>query len=338
MKNLVPLLVICMLFELLLTGCKAPTPEPSPTFMPTETPVPTETPEPTATFTAAPTETPQPTETLTPSPSTEPVLELDDEQFLPIGGFSFQPIKGYEIIIDDSGIGLMMSDPTNTIMISLMGNPIYDRKETHEEFMGNFFDTIESSGVFAIEIGEAYPFTIDGFGGSAYDLSGTILDTPIKGQAVLVMCSETQYIFAFSFAWLEEDNDYWETESQNAFIALLGSIKFMDVAEYGGGACRVSSDPTYGYSADNPIKVGGDWFDGPVNEKAYLDSLTGPQGQPISYIRNGSFAHGDTILDIYEITYSGAESVILYLDEYEYEELIAPLGFICWREIPISEP
>ncbi|MFZ5878886.1 MAG: hypothetical protein ACOY0R_05935, partial [Chloroflexota bacterium] len=94
------------------------------------------------------------------------------------------------------------------------------------------------------------------------------------------------------------------------------------------GDCPVSTDETYGYTADNPIKVGGDFLSGPQRERAYLDNLLGPNGELLSYERLGSTMGNDTILDMYEI--SGLDNpVVLYVDMYKYETLSAPVGFAC---------
>ncbi|MGC1378142.1 MAG: hypothetical protein WA821_18070 [Anaerolineales bacterium] len=102
------------------------------------------------------------------------------------------------------------------------------------------------------------------------------------------------------------------------------------------GAC-VSTDKTYGYTQENPIKVGGDDFGGPPRERAYLDNLAGPHGEPISYNRTGSLDSGDTILDAYEI--SGlSKPVTLYIDEYSFTEPQAPVGFTCLGAFSLTAP
>lgn len=83
----------------------------------------------------------------------------------------------------------------------------------------------------------------------------------------------------------------------------------------------------YGYSQDNPIKVGTENInDGPSNERAYLDLLTGPNGEAISYDRLGSCCEFETenspfgggLLDRYEIEYEGLEEpIVLYLNMYD---------------------
>ena len=97
-------------------------------------------------------------------------------------------------------------------------------------------------------------------------------------------------------------------------------------------ACPDSADETYGYTQENAIRVGGDFFTGVAREREYLDTLRGPDGQIISYVREGSVFHEDVILDAYAITYAGLSgSIILYLDLYTFEKLYAPVGFIAIR-------
>lgn len=83
----------------------------------------------------------------------------------------------------------------------------------------------------------------------------------------------------------------------------------------------------YGYSEADPIKVGTENInDGPTNQRAYLDLLTGPNGEDISYERLGSCCEFETenspfgggLLDRYEIEYEGLEQpIVLYLNMYD---------------------
>ncbi|OYQ32155.1 hypothetical protein CHU92_14745 [Flavobacterium cyanobacteriorum] len=92
----------------------------------------------------------------------------------------------------------------------------------------------------------------------------------------------------------------------------------------------------YGYSEKNPVKVGG-VANGPENERKYLDRLTGPNGETVTYIRLGSCCAfeskngimGMGMLDRYEITIEGkGEKKILYLNMYDKDELFAPKGLL----------
>ena len=98
-----------------------------------------------------------------------------------------------------------------------------------------------------------------------------------------------------------------------------------------------SLDATCGYTQANPIKVGGGAFGGPPRERAYLDVLRGPNGQPIAYRRLGSIQSGSMILDVFEVT--GLEkTVTLYVDEDSYTVPQAPVGFICASPFTLAAP
>lgn len=98
---------------------------------------------------------------------------------------------------------------------------------------------------------------------------------------------------------------------------------------------EISSDPGYGYTKENPIKVGGVRM-GPARERAYLSGLTGPRGEPVSFQRRGSCCHfespngimGAGLLDVFLVTYEGQVSpATLYLNMYDEAPLFVPLGF-----------
>ena len=99
----------------------------------------------------------------------------------------------------------------------------------------------------------------------------------------------------------------------------------------------VSTDPTYGFTKANPIKVGGaPDRTGSRNEQMYLHALRGPEGQPIRFERTGSCCQFETpngiggggMLDIYEVAYEGLKRPLeLYINMYDHEAPKAPVGF-----------
>ncbi|HKG95075.1 MAG TPA: hypothetical protein VKA84_24370 [Gemmatimonadaceae bacterium] len=102
------------------------------------------------------------------------------------------------------------------------------------------------------------------------------------------------------------------------------------------------ADSTYGYSPQNPIKVGGVKEEvRPARQHEFLRALRGPAGQVVRYQRRGSCCPYDTpnglignrgLLDVYEVTYDGlAEPIVLYLTLYDFEEPRAPRGFTLQR-------
>jgi len=82
----------------------------------------------------------------------------------------------------------------------------------------------------------------------------------------------------------------------------------------------------YGYSPEEPIKLGG----GVRDQHEYLQRLRGPTGQQLRYVRRGCCSPPFTggVLDMYEVTYDGLQKpVTLYLDMYHREDPRAPAGF-----------
>src|SRR5688572_298530 len=66
--------------------------------------------------------------------------------------------------------------------------------------------------------------------------------------------------------------------------------------------CRPAPDARYGRTAAHPIQVGGGPMYGSARQRRFLDSLSGPKGQPVRYPRNVSTteAPDGTLVDAYE--------------------------------------
>ncbi len=96
-----------------------------------------------------------------------------------------------------------------------------------------------------------------------------------------------------------------------------------------------SVDSSYGFTENKPIKVGGG-EGGPASERKYLNALTGPNGETVTYNRIGSCCFfesknsplGGGLLDKYAVSYQGKkDTVVLYLNMYDKGKLLAPVGF-----------
>jgi hypothetical protein len=100
--------------------------------------------------------------------------------------------------------------------------------------------------------------------------------------------------------------------------------------------CTIATDATYGLTIGSPVKVGGDFNNGPARERQYLMALRGPAGQGLSIVRRGTvMAPDQTILDLWEVSYTGlAKPIQIYLDEYHEEPLKAPQGLVC--AVPVA--
>jgi hypothetical protein len=98
-----------------------------------------------------------------------------------------------------------------------------------------------------------------------------------------------------------------------------------------------ATDRTYGLSDKNPVEVGGvSESSGPLNERRFLNALTGPNGEKVTYFRSGSCCPvkskngmmGMAMLDNYRVTYEGSkDTVSIYINMYDSSPLKAPYGF-----------
>jgi hypothetical protein len=318
---------VCMLASIACGSLAAlnptPSPEPTNTLLPTAT----ITPEPTFTFTPLPSETPAPTFT--------PTLALQKKQSVYAGGYSFQIPYGFEAQI--LGAETTIYNNMGTVVIAMGTIQQEDDSQTMEAELSRFLISIsrdlkdrKSEKPLNVKYGE-----IDSL---ATNFTGTLSGDPYTGQVLVAEIGQSKLFSAFIFVADGKNGNRWATEGRRIFDTIMSSIEFFE-PEPGSttGSCAISTDPSYGYTKANPIKVGGGAFGGPSRERAYLDNLAGSNWEMISYERTGSENYGDTILDIFVITGLG-KNVTLYIDEYSFSEPQAPIGFTCWSEFSLNEP
>jgi hypothetical protein len=94
-----------------------------------------------------------------------------------------------------------------------------------------------------------------------------------------------------------------------------------------------SEDEEYGLTGDKPVKVGEQSVS---NQRRYLASLAGPNGELITFHRRGSCCGyksdngfgGVALVDVYEVLYDGIkEPILVYISFYDYETIHIPKGF-----------
>lgn len=101
----------------------------------------------------------------------------------------------------------------------------------------------------------------------------------------------------------------------------------------------VAKDATYGYSQENPIKVGGAFNNQDVvNQHRYLNALTGKNGEKVYYTQTGTCCYYDLpegsteklgMLERYELSIKETGfKTIIYINSYERDKLLAPRGFL----------
>ena len=325
------------------TSTPSPTPEPTATATPTLTATPTETPTPTPTETATP--TPTATATATPTPTVVPTIALGDVETSDMG-FSYQPPATY--LMEDQGEQIFFQS-TDGLILGSLALIDDDFTDPVDDILVEFVTALADSMGGTLGAGPSEVYEVDGVEGAAAELFGLLFDSAVAGRTVAVVLPDGRLFFAFALIKITDNEAYWLNEGGPTFDTLIDSVVFDEEASAppaptsttpattSNSACPVSTDPSYGTTESNPIRVGGDAFGGPARARAYLDNLRGPNGETISYERGGSLPSGNTILDIYEI--SGLpQSVLLYVDQYSYETLLAPVGFTCPSPFPLSAP
>ena len=112
----------------------------------------------------------------------------------------------------------------------------------------------------------------------------------------------------------------------NPTTSSLDHTPFSDITEY-------SKNKKYGLDGKYPVKVG---ERSASNQRKYLASLSGPNGELLQFHRRGSCCGyksenglmGTALVDVYEVTYEGLkEPILVYISFYDYEKLYIPKGF-----------
>ncbi|HXD10740.1 MAG TPA: hypothetical protein VN653_11805 [Anaerolineales bacterium] len=309
-------IVFSLLVLLLLPSCTfTKFQEPTPTSTNTLTPSPT----------LAPTQTPQPTATRAPTKASLPPVT----RLTVLDGFTISiPIPLQSQV---NGNAVLIADQEQTLSISFAGDSHNDTQSLMK-VIDSYLASLEKRG-WKFTKGESMDVQIGTITGLALNLTGNAGDITFEGEAVAASPRTGYVLFGLGISKVNLDKDSWKNKGQAIFDSLVKTIQFTDT----NTACPVSTDKTYGYKEDNPIEVGGSDFGGPSRERAYLDHLQGPNREQLTYERTGSMPSGETILDIFHITGSGLD-VTLYVDEYNYSEPQAPVGFSCEGAFPLSKP
>jgi hypothetical protein len=262
-------------------------------------------------------------------------------------GFSYQPPLNY--IMEDQGDQVFFQSADDLVVGSLtLINETF--AEPVEDILADYVTELGNSMGGMLGISEPVAYTVDEVEGAAAEIFGGLFDAYVAGRGVAVVLPDGRLFFAFALVKTTGNELFWFNEGGATFDALLGSVTFLEAtptprppsatatpANTSNSACLVSADASYGYTQGNPIRVGGDVFGGPARARAYLDTLRGPNGETLSYTRNGSVVNDATILDAYTIN-GLAQATTLYVDQYSYETLKAPVGFTCSSPFPLSAP
>jgi len=311
--------VLTIVLSIVLLACSA-----VPTVEPTSVPSPFPTAPPTQTIVPSSTSTPLPTTTSAVSANTATINRLAASD-----GFTVS--VPFPLLYQVNKNIILIGDEAKTLNISFISDTTQGGKPLMA-VIDLYLASLEKRG-FQFTKGNSANVQIDEATGLTVDLTAISGNLSFEGQAIAVSPRADLTLFGLGLSRTDSDKNSWKNSGKAAFDSLVNSIKFADA----NAACPISADKTYGYNQDNPIKVGGGDFEGPSRERAYLDHLQGANGEQLAYERQGSTDAGNTILDIYHVT-GGSVDKILYVDEYNFSELQAPVDFTCTGAFPLSAP
>jgi len=281
----------------------------------------------------------------------EPQLDTVEEIVVE-SGFAFRPYTSF-IHMERQGGLAFFGDEAGVFLATLGGVEETGSGRTLDLVLVDLAQLLNESMTTAnFQFGDPYPTIVGGVEGLAADISGSLFDDPVLGRLVVARPFEGQVFYAYALGNTTAGDFIWVEEGSIRFDELLSTVRFfpIEAAETsatqatpptttGNSPCPVSVDASYGSTKENAIRVGGDSFGGPSRARAYFETLLGPAGQMVTHQRIGSVPFGDTILDSYEVTYEGApQPAILYVDQYAFETLYAPVGFTCKIAFPLSAP
>lgn len=148
---------------------------------------------------------------------TNKAVQFGEEITMLQSGFSFQPIIGLEMEIDD--MVYMYSDDGN-LEISLMGGPLDDKTsiaEINDALAADVLGNVDS-----FELIEAGTDSIQGVRGFLNKVHYS--DADLEGVGRALICSP--HLNQFFFLLIIASGDYWEFKGQSIFEMLKATIKF----------------------------------------------------------------------------------------------------------------
>ena len=193
----------------------------------TATSLPSNTPTPVHQATPTQTKTPHPTSSFTPASVAPTSIVLPDIQSVDEGGFSFQPLVGFDSRSNAGQVTLF--NQNEDIVFSLTGVEVRSYGQLVQVFTRFLSQVGENFEEFTAET--QFPITVDGSPGIAVNIHGNLAEEPVNGQVVVVAPSESQLFFAIALTTGNPDGHTWETAGKQLFEALLNSVKFYPIPE-----------------------------------------------------------------------------------------------------------
>lgn len=259
-------------------------------------------------------------------------------------GFQFNPVTTWDasgeslaLVTDASHASL--SNQAGTLFFDLSFEPLTEANDTQTCI--DHFTSRMNQDFTSLVILASQPRTLAGQPALTTQFSGTLLNQPVNGQ--LTTLFHNQHCFnLLSLALGESSTKLWADCGQPIDQTLAASLSWVDPsAQPSQLACQVSTDPTYGTTPDNPIRIGQTTLsDAHEREELYLLTLRGPGNEEIVFERLvPEYNQAEQIIDVYLIKYSSAQEPLrVYFDSAVYQQPLALAGFTCEAAFPIQAP
>ena len=306
---------IFAILSILILACQASGMIATPTLLsPTATVIPA-----TATKTSTPTPTASPT-------ATAFLALLDYPVTFMAGGFFMTPLRGYDKEVNTYQAFLRSQDEKVTIFLLAEAKPSGKLPISIVKSYMEYF----KEAVHDFSEGESRDVVIDSAEGFSMDYAGTLEEERLKGR-ITVVFPEDSKILTIIIQTTGEGR--WESEGELAYAAIVKNLSFFKPGI--SNACPIAKNPGYGFTLDQPIKIGGGGSNGPDREQEYLSGLLGPRGEIVGFFRSESIEKNGVVLDKYIVNYKN-DSKILYMDMYNYDNPRIPFGFTCSTVAPLA--
>lgn len=170
---------------------------------------------------STPTLTPSPTKTLIPTQT--PLVKLGEKHVIREGGFSVSVPITYGSQIEERQVFISSLDGALAISFASV-----ESTSSEEEIIDEYLNALASRSDGEFEKTPAEPVTVDGLEGPAFDLTGSLFGSPLKGKTFIISIGSNRFLFALGISNISEDENVWESEGLQVFGAVVESVEFFE--------------------------------------------------------------------------------------------------------------
>ena len=139
------------------------------------------------------------------------------------GGFSVSVPITYGSQIEERQVFISSLDGALAISFASV-----ESTSSEEEIIDEYLNALASRSDGEFEKTPAEPVTVDGLEGPAFDLTGSLFGSPLKGKTFIISIGSNRFLFALGISNISEDENVWESEGLQVFEAVVESVEFFE--------------------------------------------------------------------------------------------------------------